>query len=104
MKVVTGHTDEKGKLELDQDVQLPPSSTVRMLIGAVNEYEMWDAILEKLSKSNPNAELTAALIELDEQLWDEQFANSQDALEILAREAREEYYAGRTEDFDPDIL
>jgi hypothetical protein len=38
----------------------------------------------------------------DEALWDEQFAKSQDVLDFLAREGLEEYYAGLTDDFDPD--
>jgi uncharacterized protein (DUF433 family) len=43
-----------------------------------------------------------AEIEQDEARWDASFANSQDFLEQLSREAHEEYLAGRTEEFDPD--
>src|SRR5690606_3160111 len=39
----------------------------------------------------------------DDRLWDQKFKNSQDVLEMLAREAREEHRAGLTEPFDPDI-
>lgn len=38
----------------------------------------------------------------DELRWQVQFENSQDALDKLAEEARAAYYAGDTEEFDPD--
>lgn len=38
----------------------------------------------------------------DDRLWDQKFENSQDVLEMLAREAREEHRAGLTEPFDLD--
>jgi hypothetical protein len=38
----------------------------------------------------------------DDRLWDQKFENSQDVLDLLTREAREEHRAGRTEPFDPD--
>jgi hypothetical protein len=40
----------------------------------------------------------------DEAAWDEAFEKSQPALEQLAKEASEEYHAGRTEPLDPDTL
>jgi hypothetical protein len=40
----------------------------------------------------------------DDRLWDQKFENSQDVLDMLAREAREEHRAGLTEPFDPDNL
>lgn len=39
-----------------------------------------------------------------ERRWQEAFAHSADVLEKLAREARAEYYAGRTHELDPDKL
>lgn len=43
------------------------------------------------------------LEELEDELrWQVQFENSQDALDKLADEARAAYYAGETEEFDPD--
>ena len=36
-------------------------------------------------------------------LWDQTFADSQDLLSQLSDEAHEEYIAGLTEEFDPDI-
>jgi hypothetical protein len=46
--------------------------------------------------------LRAQLEAADDRLWDQKFENSQDVLEVLAREAREEHRAGLTEPFDPD--
>ena len=39
-----------------------------------------------------------------ERKWDELFAKSQDVLEKLAREAQEDYEAGRTEPLIPEEL
>jgi uncharacterized protein (DUF433 family) len=47
--------------------------------------------------------LIDAEIEENEAMWDKSFAESQDYLEQLSREAHEAYLAGETEDFDPDI-
>lgn len=73
---VTGHVNEAGKLEFEQPDDLPPGE-VRIIIETID------------------AEEEAA----DDALWDKQFANSQDTLDFLAREARADYYAGRTEEF-----
>jgi hypothetical protein len=40
----------------------------------------------------------------DEELWDQSFSKSQDALALLAGEARRDRAAGRTTEFDPDKL
>lgn len=43
------------------------------------------------------------LDELEDELrWQAQFDNSQDALDKLAQQVRDEYYAGKTEEFDPE--
>ncbi len=74
-----GRINERGQLEVEQPVNLPPGD-VRIIIETID----------------PDAEAA------DEALWDEQFARSQDVLTRLAHEAREEYEAGLTEDFDLD--
>jgi hypothetical protein len=76
---VIGRVNERGQLEFEPPTHLRPGE-VRIIIETID------------------AEAEAA----DEALWDEQFANSQDVLEFLANEARAEYAAGLTEDFDPD--
>ncbi len=38
----------------------------------------------------------------DDALWDKQFANSPDTLNLLEREGLADYCAGLTEEFDPD--
>jgi hypothetical protein len=38
----------------------------------------------------------------DEIRWDQTFANSEDALALLASEAMAEYKAGKTEELEPD--
>ena len=40
----------------------------------------------------------------DDELWDRQFATSQDALSKLAAEARADHAAGRATELDPDKL
>ena len=75
---VIGHVNEQGQLEFDPPT-LPPGD-VRIIIETID------------------ASAEAA----DEALWDEQFANSQDLLSKLAREAIEQDDAGLTEEFDPD--
>jgi hypothetical protein len=76
---LTGRVNESGHLEFEQPANLPPGD-VRIIIETIN----------------PDAETA------DDALWDEQFAKSQDVLDFLAKEARDEYYAGLTDDFDPD--
>ena len=51
-------------------------------------------------------ELAAAILEelAADERWEALFAGSQAALERMAREAREEHRAGRTETLDPDAL
>lgn len=39
-----------------------------------------------------------------EESWEERFAETQNALSVLAREALEEHQRGETEDLDPDSL
>jgi len=42
------------------------------------------------------------LARLHDELWDKQFAASENVLDQLAEETLAEYHAGLTEDFDPD--
>jgi len=49
-------------------------------------------------------ELLRLLEELDEQQWDEAFANSQDQLAGLADEALAEYRQGKTQELTPEQL
>jgi predicted P-loop ATPase len=49
-------------------------------------------------------ELLRLLEELDEQHWDEAFANSQDQLARLADEALAEYHQGKTQELTPELL
>ena len=42
------------------------------------------------------------LARLHDELWDKQFAASEDILDQLAEETLAQYQAGLTEDFDPD--
>lgn len=59
----------------------------------------------KLPEKEQDAIAALVLAELDsERKWDDLFANSQDLLAKLAREARDEYRAGQTEPLDPDKL
>jgi len=76
---VIGRVNEAGQLEYEQPVHLPPGE-VRIIIETINAQEEAD----------------------DDVLWDKQFANSPDTLDLLAHEAREEYHAGLTDNFDPD--
>ncbi|HLY27789.1 MAG TPA: hypothetical protein VKQ72_15695 [Aggregatilineales bacterium] len=76
---ILGRVDEQGHLEFEPPANLPPGDA-RIII------EIMDTDAEAA----------------DEELWDAQFAASQDVLEKLSREAHEQYLAGLTEDFDPD--
>ena len=76
---VIGHVNEHGQLEFEPPTHLPPGE-VRIIIETID----------------PEAEAE------DDARWDEQFAASPDVLDLLAREARSEYSAGLTDDFDPD--
>lgn len=42
------------------------------------------------------------LMRLHDELWDKQFAASEDVLDQLSKETLTHYRAGLTEDFDPD--
>lgn len=42
------------------------------------------------------------LVRLHDELWDRQFAASEDVLDQLSKETLAQYHAGLTEDFDPD--
>jgi hypothetical protein len=59
----------------------------------------------KLPQEEQEAFAAFMLEELQsERRWDDLFARSQDLLAKMAREAREEYRAGRTKPLDPDEL
>ena len=70
--------------------------------------EMLDAAVAKLATLPDQEQDRIAqwlLQELpDEELWHRQFSNSQNALALLAAEAREERRAGNTTELDPDAL
>ena len=76
---IVGRVNEQGQLEFELPPDLPPGE-VRIVIESYN------------------AEDEAA----DDALWDKQFANSPETLDFLEREGLADYYAGRTEEFDPD--
>jgi hypothetical protein len=54
--------------------------------------------LQELIRETMQTQLEA----MDERLWNEQFENSQEVMELLTEEIREERRAGRTKPFDPD--
>jgi len=59
----------------------------------------------KLSPEEQDAIASMLLAELDsERRWDERFAESQDALARLAKQAVDDENAGRTEELVPDDL
>lgn len=61
--------------------------------------------LKSLPASQQDAMAKIILEELeDEQLWDEAFKRSPDALAFLAAQAMAEYRAGKTQHLDPDTL
>ena len=69
-----------------------------LLQKAINEAK-------KLSSEEQNALAQLILDEIaSEQLWEETFANSGDALSKLADEALIEHKSGRTRKLDPDML
>ncbi len=68
------------------------------------------AVIETLARERgidePADVLRALLhdaVEIYDALWDKTFAETQDMLDMLADEAHEEYLAGLTQDFDPDL-
>ncbi len=72
-------------------------------MGKILEKAMAEA--KKLPEQEQEAFGAWMLAELEsERRWDALFAESQDQLARMAREAREEYRAGRTEPLDPDKL
>ena len=63
------------------------------------------AELAKLPEQDQDAIAARILEEIeDERRWDESFAQSQDVLAAMAREAREERRRGETLPLDPDEL
>jgi len=74
-----GRVNEKGELEFSKPANLPPGE-VRIII------ETFDA------------EAEAA----DEALWQKQFAESPEKLDLLISEGLEALRTGEAEDFDPD--
>ena len=64
------------------------------------DFDVWQEILSRLeAQLLPDIENAA-----EDALWDEAFANSQDALAKLAAEALTERQAGRTHILEPDLL
>ena len=59
----------------------------------------------RLSEDEQDAVAEWLLAELaSEEGWRERFAETQDALSVLAREALDEYKRGETEELDPESL
>ena len=69
-----------------------------LLERAIKQLKTLDA-----EKQNAIASMILEEIE-DEAKWDAQFGRSQDLLADLAIEAMEEYYAGKTQELDPETL
>jgi hypothetical protein len=66
--------------------------------------EAW-AKLQELDESEQDRLAQMILDDIEsERRWDELFATSQDVLEKLAREASEDYEAGRTDELIPEEL
>ncbi len=74
-----GRVDEDGFVRFEQPTRLP-AGEVRIIIETID--------LEAEAE--------------DDAQWNEQFAASPDVLDLLAREAHEEYLQSLTDDFDPD--
>lgn len=92
-------------MELPADVQHQAEDVVERM-GYKNVDELIDQFMsqtqEALNQSIADL-LKHYLDEIEDELrWQTQFDNSQDALDILAQQVRDEYYAGKTEEFDPD--
>jgi hypothetical protein len=69
------------------------------------ELERAFAEAAKLPAEEQDALAARILHELaSERRWEQQFADSQDALATLADEALAEHHTGRTEPLDPDTL
>ncbi len=90
-------TDNVIKLRIPDEVQREFEA-----LAAQFGYPSVDAFVEALEpeiveslRESMRMKLEAA----DDRLWDQKFENSQDVLDILAREA---HRAGLTEAFDPD--
>ncbi|MBW4601880.1 MAG: hypothetical protein KME29_20465 [Calothrix sp. FI2-JRJ7] len=63
------------------------------------------AKLKTLPANEQDAIAAMILEELEEErLWDEAFSRSKDKLALLAAQATADYYAGKTEELDPDTL
>jgi hypothetical protein len=61
--------------------------------------------LKALPTSEQDVIASIILEELEDDLrWDEAFSRSPDALAKLAASAMEEYYAGKTQELDPETL
>ena len=66
--------------------------------------EAFDAA-SRLPEDEQDAVAEWLLAELaSEEKWDTRFAESQDALSLLAKEALNEYRRGETKDLDPEAL
>lgn len=84
---------------------------MRIAIDTVGMTELLEKAITKLKTLPPSEQdAIAAMIleeleELEDEIrWDAAFALSHDALAKLAAEARAEYRAGKTQEFDPETL
>jgi len=81
------------------------STTVTLSLSD-EERRLVQQLIEERGFDTPEAALHALLqdaAQVYDDLWEKTFAESQDLLSQLAGEAHEEYVAGLTEVFDPDI-
>jgi hypothetical protein len=102
---VLGHVDKNGKLELGQLPALPPGEDLRVLIMEAADLAALEKLVDMVASMDiADSELLAQLEDLDEALWDMQFAGSQDVLAKLAKEAYAEHQQGKTVELDLDEL
>jgi len=72
---------------------------------SANEQAVLQTLAQERSLSDPVAAFHVLLQDaasVYDALWDQSFAKSQDVLERLANEARDEYIRGETEELDLD--
>jgi hypothetical protein len=87
---IASRADENGKLEIDQLPVFLPGEDLRILIMEPEGISALGKLIDMVATigvSDP--ELLEQLEALDEALWDMQFANSQDALKKLAKQAND---------------
>jgi hypothetical protein len=86
-----------------------PKTAIHDNILAVHLTNEEYSLLESFAAEQGIKDLTQAipvmiheLLRLHDELWDKQFAASEDVFDQLAKETLAQYHAGLTENFDPD--